>query len=194
MRHVSKRPSKKIKATPREKKREFTVVVDAPTQIDAKQMEPKPSAAEAKLKANMEAMVEGQGPQAQAVIVLTKVEDLTLRSTYLQAKLLEQQYLTARSDYMIAFDRRADVADMLRKVEAANNAFNKALADTHNEHGTSTSDYVYDMERRALVPRSGVSETPVVFEKEPHDEEKIDGDSTEGKKEDKSDKPKSDGS
>ncbi len=156
---------------------------NTPTQIDAKQMEP--SAAEAKLKSNLEAMAEGQGPQA--VVVLTKIEDLTLRSTYLQAKLLEQQYMTARSEHMIAFDRRADVADTLRKVEAANEAFNKALDETHDERGTSKSNYVYDMERRALVSRSGVSETPVVFSKESKDEEKVDGDTTAGEKEDKPD-------
>ena len=175
-----KQASKKAKL--REEKR-VNPMTPTPMRIDVKQTEP--SAVEAKLKANLEAMAEGQGPQA--VVVLTKVEDLTLRSTYLQAKLLEQQYLTARSEHMIAFDRRADVADTLRKVEAANEAFNKALDETHDERGTSKSNYVYDMGRRALVPRSGVLETQVVVAKELHDEEKVDGDIAAGKKEDKSD-------
>ena len=136
------------------------------------------------MKANM---VEGPPAAAAGVVVLTQIEDLTLRSTYLQAKLLEQQYMTARADYMIAFDRRADVADTMRKVEAANEAFNEALDETHNEHDTSNADYVYDMDRKALVPRFSVSETPVVVAKEPHDEEKAEGDTTAGEKEDKPD-------
>ncbi len=163
------------------------LTLTTPTRIDgdANQVEPKPSPVEAKLKANLEAMAAGQGPQV--VVALTKLEDLTLRSTYLQAKLLEQQYLTARSEHMIAFDRRADVADTLRKVEAANEEFNKALDEMYDEHNILKADYVYDMDRKALVPISGVSETPVVLAKEPYDEEKVEGDITAGKKEDKPD-------
>lgn len=88
-------------------------------------------------------------------ITLLQVEELLLRSTYLQAKLLESQYLTARSDYMAQFDRTADVRNVLHRIEQATADFNEALNDVHTSHGTDTSRYVYDMDMKALVPRQG---------------------------------------
>jgi len=152
--------SKKAKA--REEKK-------ATTLSDAVPVASEPSQAEVKMKANMAAKALEETYQ-RPIVEISQIEDLTLRSTYLQAKLLEQQYLTVRADYMALFDRRADVAATLRQIEEANEAFNKALKETHSAHGTSTDLYVYDMDKRALAPRSGVSETPVKW-KESQDEE-----------------------
>lgn len=86
-------------------------------------------------------------------VELTRIEELLLRSAYLQAKLLEQQYFTAREQYMAQFDRRADVRATLIQIEEANKQFNDALAETHKAHGTTTTSHVYDMDVKALLPR-----------------------------------------
>lgn len=86
-------------------------------------------------------------------IGLSRVEELMLRSSYLQAKLLEQQYFTAREQYMAQFDRRADVRDTLIQIEDANKQFNDALNETYKTHGTTSVTHVYDMDVKALLPR-----------------------------------------
>lgn len=111
---------------------------------------PAPSAAQTKMKANAAA---GLVP-----VELTRIEELMLRSTYLQAKLYEQQYFTAREQHQAQFDRRADVRETLAQIEAANREFNEALEEIHKVHGTTTTTHVYDMGVKALLPRQDVRE------------------------------------
>jgi len=100
---------------------------------------------EAKMKA---AVAAGLVP-----ISLSRVEELLLRSEYLQAKLLESQYLTARSEYTAQFDRRSDVMEVLRRIQLAQADFAKTLEEAYTAHGTDAAHYMYDMDMRALVPR-----------------------------------------
>lgn len=88
-------------------------------------------------------------------VTLHQLEELLLRSTYLQAKLLESQYLASRTEYMAHFDRTPNARNILQRMEQATADFNEALNETHTLHGTDASRYVYDMDMKALVPRQG---------------------------------------
>ena len=121
-------------------------------------------AAQAKVKATIENMEHGKNKVSDieakmklaagfVPILLSRVEELLLRSEYLQAKLLESQYLTARAEYTAQFDRRSDVMEVLRRIQQAQADFAKALDEAYKVHDTDAEHYMYDMEMRALVPR-----------------------------------------
>ena len=90
---------------------------------------------------------------ATEVHALSELDDLKLRSTWLNAKYMEQQYHTARQEFLGQFDRRPDVMETLAKIAAANAEFGTQLDLAHETFGTNAATHVYDMDAKKIVPR-----------------------------------------
>ena len=111
---------------------------------------PAPSEAEFRMKQNA---AEGRTGVVGGVKVLTRLQALELRSPYLQAKLFEEQYTSARDRYMAQFDRAPEAVETRQQIKEASNAFNTVLDAVHKEHGTSNETHVYDLDAKELRPK-----------------------------------------
>lgn len=116
----------------------------------------RPSGAETKMKQNA---AEGRTGEV-GVKVLTRIQELELRSHYLQAKLFESQYIQARDRHIAQFDSAPEAVQTRQQIKKAGETFNAALEAVHREHGTSNETHVYDMDAKELRPKDKLNAVP----------------------------------